>query len=90
MIREILKMGDPRLLRIAPLVPTAMLGSALDALGGKSGKSSKGGSPLDLDDYVTAKTLDGLFATIAEQEQSIRQNPAARTTDLLKKVFGGR
>src|SRR6185503_11790755 len=33
MIREILKMGDPRLLRIAPLVPTAMLGSAeLDAL----------------------------------------------------------
>ena len=33
MIREILKMGDPRLLRIAPLVPAAMLGSAeLDAL----------------------------------------------------------
>jgi peptide deformylase len=33
MIREILKMGDPRLLRIAPAVPTAMLGSAeLDAL----------------------------------------------------------
>lgn len=33
MIREILKMGDPRLLRIAPLVPDAMLGSAeLDAL----------------------------------------------------------
>ena len=33
MIREILKMGDPRLLRIAPLVPPAMLGSAeLDAL----------------------------------------------------------
>jgi peptide deformylase len=33
MIREILKMGDPRLLRVAPAVPTAMLGSAeLDAL----------------------------------------------------------
>jgi len=66
------------------------LGGVLDALGGKSGKSAKGGSPLDLDDYVTAKTLDGLFATIAEQEQSIRHNPAARTTDLLKKVFGSR
>ena len=44
---------------------------------------------LDLDDYVTDKTLDGLFTVIGEQEQSIRQNPAARTTDLLKKVFGG-
>lgn len=33
MIREILRMGDPRLLRVAPLVPPAMLGSAeLDAL----------------------------------------------------------
>ncbi|AGG87929.1 MULTISPECIES: DUF4197 domain-containing protein [Rhodanobacter] len=65
------------------------LGNALGALGGKSGKSNKGGSPLDLDDYVTAKTLDGLFTTIGEQEQSIRHNPGARTTDLLKKVFGG-
>ncbi len=46
--------------------------------------------PLSLDDYVTAKTLDGLFATIGEQEQSIRQNPAARSTALLKKVFGSR
>ena len=66
------------------------LGSALGAFGGKSGKSNKGGSPLDLDDYVTSKTLDGLFTTIGEQEQSIRHNPGARTTDLLKKVFGGR
>ena len=45
---------------------------------------------LSLDDYVTAKALDGLFATIGEQEQSIRQNPAARSTALLKKVFGSR
>jgi hypothetical protein len=63
------------------------LGSVLGALGG--GKSNKGGSPLDLDDYVTAKTLDGLFTEIGAQEQSIRQNPAARSTELLKKVFGG-
>ncbi|EIL99551.1 hypothetical protein RHOFW104T7_05755 [Rhodanobacter thiooxydans] len=63
------------------------LGGVLGAFGG--GNSNKGGSPLDLDDYVTAKTLDGLFTTIGEQEQSIRHNPAARTTDLLKKVFGG-
>jgi hypothetical protein len=62
------------------------LGGLLGALG--EGKSSHGGSALDLDDYVTARTLDGLFTEIAAQEQSIRTNPAARTTDLLKKVFG--
>ncbi|MGN6384585.1 MAG: DUF4197 domain-containing protein [Dyella sp.] len=71
------------------------LGDALGSLGVLGGKSKgdasmSGHSPLDLDDYVTQKTMDGLFTTIAEQEQSIRQNPAARTTDLLKKVFGGR
>lgn len=42
----------------------------------------------DLDDYVTRKTLDGLFLKIAEQEKMIRENPVARTTDLLQKVFG--
>lgn len=63
------------------------LGGALGALGSFGGKS-KGGGALDLDDYVTKETLDGLFTVIGEQEQSIRQNPAARSTDLLKKVFG--
>lgn len=68
------------------------LGSALGSLGALGGghPAGAGGSPLNLDDYVTAKTLDGLFATIGEQEQSIRQNPAARSTGLLKKVFGSR
>ncbi len=66
------------------------LGGALGSLGSLGGgKSNKGGSALDLDDYVTSKTLDGLFTTIGEQEQSIRHNPGARSTELLKKVFGG-
>jgi hypothetical protein len=43
---------------------------------------------MDLDDYVTTKALDGLFHMVGEEEQKIRANPAARTTDLLKKVFG--
>ena len=42
----------------------------------------------DLDGYVTSKTLDGLFTMIAEEEKKIRENPLARSTDLLKKVFG--
>jgi hypothetical protein len=45
------------------------------------------GSP-DLDRYVTSKALDGLFKMVAAEEKSIRQNPVARSTDLLKKVFG--
>jgi len=42
---------------------------------------------VDLDTYVTDKTLDGLFLMLAREEQKIRENPAARVTDLLKKVF---
>ena len=41
----------------------------------------------DIDKYVTDKTMDGLFAMIAEQEKMIRENPVERTTDLLKRVF---
>jgi hypothetical protein len=42
----------------------------------------------DLTAYVTERALNGLFVTIAEEENKIRTNPAARVTDLLKKVFG--
>ena len=42
----------------------------------------------NLDGYVTHKTLDGLFVKIADEEKRIRENPVARTTDLLQKVFG--
>lgn len=47
-----------------------------------------GGDATDLDGYVTGKTLDGLFLVIAEEEKKIRENPLARSSDLLKKVFG--
>lgn len=42
----------------------------------------------DLDSYVTDRALSGLFTTIAEEERRIRQDPLARGTELLKKVFG--
>ena len=42
---------------------------------------------LDLGNYVTDKALDGVFFMVAEEEKKIRENPAARTTELLKKVF---
>lgn len=44
---------------------------------------------VDLDAYVTDRALDGLFTVLAEEEQAIRRDPAARTNDLLRRVFGG-
>jgi len=42
----------------------------------------------DLAAYVTEKAIHGLFVMVAKEEAKIRKDPAARTTDLLKKVFG--
>jgi len=43
----------------------------------------------DLTGYVTMKATNALFDLVAQEERNIRNNFAARTTDLLKKVFGG-
>jgi len=42
----------------------------------------------NLDQYITQKALDGLFCLIAQEELKIRENPAARASEILKKVFG--
>ncbi|MCC3156946.1 DUF4197 domain-containing protein [Hymenobacter sp. 15J16-1T3B] len=44
----------------------------------------------NLNEYATGKAVDGLFTLIAQEEANIRENPVARTTELLKKVFGGK
>jgi hypothetical protein len=49
-----------------------------------------GSMRFDLDKYVDDKALDGLFFMLAQEEKKIRQDPAARVTDLLKEVFGKR
>lgn len=43
----------------------------------------------ELVDHAVDEALDGLFFYLAKEEQSIRNNPADRTTDLLRRVFGG-
>lgn len=43
---------------------------------------------ISLDDYLTRKALDGLFLKIGQEEKRIRENPAARVNDILKRVFG--
>lgn len=42
----------------------------------------------NLDEYATDKAIEGLFVMIAKEEKNIRNNPGARTSELLKKVFG--
>lgn len=44
----------------------------------------------DLTAYVTDRAIEGLFVMIAKEELRIRKDPVARTTDLLKKVFGSK
>ena len=66
------------------LMAQAGSGSAL----GSFGRSLLGADSVDVDAYVTNKALEGLFKMVAQEEQLIRQNPAARTSELLQKVFG--
>jgi hypothetical protein len=42
----------------------------------------------DLSEYVTEKAIEGLFVMIAKEEEKIREDPVARTSEILKKVFG--
>lgn len=49
-----------------------------------------GGEPVNpnLNEYITRRAIDGLFVLIEQEEKNIRNNPAARVSDILKRVFG--
>ena len=66
---------------------TQKLGS-LGGLGTSISSSLLDQDSLDIDAYVTNKALEGLFKMVAQEEKQIRQNPVARTSDVLQKVFG--
>ena len=70
----------------APVVENSGLGQFLGMQQGSDEKPAYNAH--DLDGYITGKSLDGLFTVLAEEEKQIRENPAARSTELLKKVFG--
>jgi hypothetical protein len=42
----------------------------------------------NLNDHVVQLAMNGIFHYMAKEEAAIRENPVARTTDILKKVFG--
>ncbi len=44
----------------------------------------------NLDEFVTQRAIEGLFKLVAIEETKIRKDPAARVSEILKKVFGGK
>jgi hypothetical protein len=80
--------------RFLPIVKEATAKVQLaDKYNEYAGKAAKLGlvdeKDANLDQYVTKKTLDGLFLMVAEQEKSIRKDPVSTGSALLKKIFGG-
>ncbi|MFT5446455.1 MAG: hypothetical protein ACI9DC_001622 [Gammaproteobacteria bacterium] len=89
------RVGEERLTgKLRPIVSDATsragVTSSYKNMMGKAGPAASllGSAAPDLDGYVTTKALDGLFLMIAAEEKRIRENPVARTSELLKKVFG--
>jgi hypothetical protein len=79
--------------KFKPVVQKAMakvkLAEKYDQLAGKAAKYGLvREQDAHLDNYVTQKTLDGLYLMIAEEEKAIRQDPAGAAGKLAKKVFG--
>lgn len=79
---------------LRPYVTKALADAgALNALDKAVAKYGGGLTPTDtrtwLTDKAVAGALDGLFYYVAQEERSIRHDPAKRTTDLLRRVFGG-
>jgi hypothetical protein len=89
------RVSDERLTtQMRPIVSEATsqtgVTSSYKALMDKVGFAAKlaGADSVDIDGYVTEQALDGLFLLIAQEEKRIRDDPLARSTDLLKLVFG--
>ena len=80
--------------KIKPLVSSAMAQvnvtrkyQAMTAAAASAGVQSE---KYDLDGYVTRKALDGLYLMMEKEEAEIRANPVARTSEILRKVFGSK
>jgi hypothetical protein len=87
------KTSAPLALKFLPIVKQATdrvgLAQKYDQLAGEGEKMGllKGDSA-NIEQYVTDKTLDGLYTMIGEEEKAIRQNPAAAASAIVSKVFG--
>lgn len=85
--------SGPLAVKFKPIVKTAIakvgLAQKYDQFAGKAAKFGLvKEEDAQLENYVTQKTLDGLYLMIAEEEKAIRKNPAAAAGKLAQKVFG--
>lgn len=86
-------MSDQLTVKFRPIVTkaTAKVGLA-EKYNNIAGKGAQLGlvdsKQAKIEDYVTQKTLDGLFLMIAEEEKAIRKDPVGSATGMAKKVFG--
>jgi hypothetical protein len=89
------KTSDGLRARFAPIVDASMqevgLARLYESLMGNVRRLPLVPSPdLELDAYVTDRSLAGLFTVLGQEEARIRADPAARSTELLRRVFAGR
>jgi len=87
------KMTPPLVREVSPIVSakletTGAVRSYNDTLGALRTVPFAPDATVNLTDYVVEKGLDGIFYYVAQEEARIRTDPAARTTDLLRTVFG--
>lgn len=87
--------GETLAIQFKPLVAQVTARAGLvqqyDKMMAKAGPfAALAGAKTDVNTYVTQKALDGLFLRVADEEKAIRSNPAARSSELLKKVFGSK
>ena len=87
------KTREPLGVKFLPIVTRATervsLASKYNAVAGKAaGFGLVKKDDANIEQYVTGKTLDGLYLMIGEEERKIRQNPVATGSAILKKVFG--
>lgn len=85
--------SDQLTTKFKPIVAAATaklkLASQYDELAGKAAQFGLiSSADANLNDYVTAKALDGLFSRIADEERAIRKDPLGQANSLIKKVFG--
>jgi len=74
---------------VSEVTARANLADQYNQIAGKAaGMGLLKGDQVSIEQYVTAKTLDGLYFMIGEEEKEIRQDPAGTGSALLQKVFG--
>lgn len=74
---------------VAATTAKLKLASQYDEVAGKAAQFGLiSSADANLDDYVTARALDGLFSRIADEERAIRKDPLGQANSLIKKVFG--